>query len=505
MEYTELADYPLPAGTVTEWTPTARESDWVDDDRRLSYVHLEHARRARDVGDQWYSQWIGTAFTIDHPLDEAAMSTTLRRWFARHEAFRSTVIATPRMGMNHVEDEFGRRIIAADRVTIAVERDCEPSTSSAVYERINEHFNTRISPLTWPHCLVTTVEPHDAQGSFLLVFGADHTVMDAYTQVFAIKELTRLYESALLGHDDSLATFGSYLDFSHAERAHGARLGIDTVEVTRWAQFLQAHSGSTATSQPDPMPAFPRPLPAAPAQFSPVPAAESATHSRYQGSLSTWLLDAEQTERFHRACKAAGAPMAAGVYTALSIATHRLTGTGDLRFISPVHTRTELQWGEAAGWFVGLIPVHLRPGNARTFTEAIGPVAECAREYKDLGTVPFHPIADLIGHHTPPQFVVSYIDLRGAEGADQWSDHGARVLRSASASSDEVYFWINRIPSGTNLSARFPSHHPLANNVHEFLRTFNDVLREITESGDTAFDVEAAMSASGGHSGGGRS
>ncbi|GAA1455697.1 condensation domain-containing protein [Williamsia maris] len=501
MEYTELADYPLPAGTVTEWTPAADDHDWADDDRRLSYVHLEHARRAHEVGDEWYSQWIGTAFTIDHPLCADAMAATLQRWFARHEAFRSTVTRHPDVDANHLEDEFGRRIIAADKVSIAIARDEEPSTSSAVYERINELFNTRISPLAWPHCLVTTVEPEDTPGSFLLVFGADHTVMDAYTQVFAIKELTRLYESALLGHDDSLATFGSYLDFSHAERASGARLAADTVEVTRWANFLQAHSDATSITQPDPMPAFPRALPASQSQVGPLTRVET-THSRFQGSLSTWLLDAEQTERFHRASKAAGANMAAGIYTALSITTHRLSGTGDLRFISPVHTRTELQWGEAAGWFVGLIPVHLRPGAARTFSEAIGPVAECAREYKDLGTVPFHPIADLIGHRTPPQFVVSYIDLRGAEGADQWDTHDARVLRSACASSDEVYFWINRIPTGTNLSARFPSHHPGANDVHRFLRTFNDVLLEIVEAGDTGFDVETAMSAPGGQPGG---
>ncbi len=500
MEYTELADYPLPAGIVTEWTPSANDADWVDDERRLSYVHLEHARRAYEIGDEWYSQWIGTAFTIDHPLDAEAMSRTLQRWFARHEAFRSTVTRSPDVEKTRSEDEFGRRIIAADKVSVSIDRDDDSSSSGAVYERINEVFNTRISPLAWPHCIVTTVEPDDAPGSFLLVFGADHTVMDAYTQVFAIKELTRLYESALLGHDDSLATFGSYLDFSHAERASGARLAADTVEVTRWADFLGASANATARTQPDPMPAFPRPLPEKTAT-APVRPLET-THSRFQGSLSTWLLDAEQTERFHRASKAAGANMAAGIYTALSIATHRLSGTGDLRFISPVHTRTELQWGEAAGWFVGLIPVHLRPGAARTFSDAIGPVAECAREYKDLGTVPFHPIADLIGHSTPPQFVVSYIDLRGAEGADQWDTHDARVLRSASASADEVYFWINRIPTGTNLSARFPSHHPGANDVHRFLRTFHDVLLEVVESGDTVFDIETSMSAPAGQPGG---
>ncbi|GAA2068940.1 condensation domain-containing protein [Williamsia deligens] len=489
MEYTELADYPLPSGVVTEWTPTADDADWKSDERRLSYAHLEHARRAAEAGDTWHSEWIGTAFRIGHRLDRDALATTLRRWFARHEAFRSALVhhAEAGVAVGRDEDEFGRRIIAADKVDIVDRRDPEPSSSTRVYLRVDHVFNTRINPLRWPHCLVMTVEPDDDPDSFLIVFGADHTVMDAYTQVFAIKELTRLYESSLHGHDDSLGTFGSYLDFSHAERAHGSRLDRETAEVARWEEFLAPRPDSDC--QPDPMPAFPRPP-----QGRLEDSSADAVEAPYQGSLSRWLLDPEQTEAFNRACKALGSNMQAGVHTALCIANHRTTGTADLRFISPVHTRTELQWGEAAGWFVGLVPTHLRTGDASTFGEAIGAVAASSREHKELGTVPFHPIAELIGHRTPPQFVVSYIDLRGAEGADSWDAMDARVLRSATRSADEVYFWINRIGTGTNLSARYPTSSPAATRVHRFLRAFEEVLLEVAAHGDTTFDASRAGS-----------
>ena len=30
MEYTELADYPLPGGTITTWTPVVDETAWID-------------------------------------------------------------------------------------------------------------------------------------------------------------------------------------------------------------------------------------------------------------------------------------------------------------------------------------------------------------------------------------------------------------------------------------------------------------------------------------------
>ncbi len=259
MEYTELADYPLPAGVVTEWTPTADEHDWASDDRRLSYAHLEHARRAVEIGGDWHSEWIGTAFRIGHRLDRDAMATTLRRWYARHEAFRSALEHTQHVadGEPAREDEFTRRIIAADKVDVLARRDAEPSSSTRVYLRIDHIFNTRITPLRWPHCLVVTVEPTDEDDSFLVVFGADHTVMDAYTQVFAIKELTRLYEAALTGQDDALGVFGSYLDFSHAERATGSRLGREDGRGHPLGPVPVATLRRVVREPADPMPAFP--------------------------------------------------------------------------------------------------------------------------------------------------------------------------------------------------------------------------------------------------------
>ena len=44
MEYTELADYQVPTGAITAWEATADPDSWCADSRRLSYMHLEHAR-----------------------------------------------------------------------------------------------------------------------------------------------------------------------------------------------------------------------------------------------------------------------------------------------------------------------------------------------------------------------------------------------------------------------------------------------------------------------------
>ena len=479
MEYTELADYPMPSGRVTAWQPAVDEGSWIEDPRRLSYMHHEHALRAAHEGDDWYSQWIGTAFLIERPLDHQAFDATVLRWYERHEVFRTSVAL-------QADDDAPLDRITVDMDAISIETRVlgESLSSTAAFEIVNEYFNTTVTPLRWPHCIAVTVEPVDRDDAFLVIFAADHTVMDAYTQVFAINELTAIYEAKLNGTDDGLPDFGSYVDYSDAERALGDRIDASDDAVAQWTDFF-ARAAETPT-QPDPMPTFPIIERAVTTDAASPIRPHRVPDQGFQATLSSWLLDAERTEAFHRVCKAFGANMQAGIYTALAIATERLTGTGRLRFISPIHTRTELRWGEAAGWFVGIVPVHLDPGDARTFGEAITRVAESAGRYRGVGQAPYARIADIIGGTaTPPGLVISYIDLRHAQGADQWSGRSARVLRSANRCADEVYLWINRVPSGTNVSARFPGGDR-ADEVHRFISTFHAVLDEVIDAGDTS-------------------
>ncbi|MGC4962129.1 condensation domain-containing protein [Gordonia sp. DT218] len=478
MEYTELADYPLPGGTLTAWVPEAAPDAWSLDPRRLSYMHVEHANRAAAEGDDWYSQWIGTAFLIERPLDGDAMSETMNRWYARHEAFRTSV--------TDGETDAPQRItLPMESISIGRRPMGDHLSSTEVFERVNEYFNTAVSPLSWPHCIAVTVELDDRDDAFLVVFAADHTVMDAYTQVFAIKELTALYDSVVTGTPDGLAEFGSYVDFSDAERAIGDRIRDTDDAVAGWSRFFA--DADPDSPQPAPMPTFPV-VRSCESDAAPTIIAERTPDRGFQATLSSWLLDADQTAAFNALCKDAGANMQAGIYTALSMAAAKLSGSGELRFINPVHTRTEMKWGEAAGWFVGIIPVHLRPQDATTFRQAITSVATSASDYKGVGAAPFAPIADLIGGDTtPPGLVVSYIDLRHADGADLWDARRARVLRSSTRNADEVYFWINRVPAGTNISSRFPTG-PRADMVHRFISTFQQILTTVIADGDLAYD-----------------
>ncbi|ETA05732.1 MULTISPECIES: condensation domain-containing protein [Gordonia] len=489
MEYTELDDYSMPGGTVTAWEPTVEASEWQTDSRQLSYMHLEHARRAVRERDDWYSQWIGTAFRIQRPLDREAFSRTLLAWYRRHEAFRTSVRVHD---AGNPQGDLTRITVAADAISVRERAFGSDLAPAEVSELVTEYFNTTVTPLAWPHCIAVTVEtPGDDEG-FLVVFAADHTVMDAYTQVFAIRELTALYLAEVTGDPHGLAAFGSYLDFSDAERRLGEQIDANNAAVSQWRNFFD---DTTTAVQPEPIPRFPQF--AVPADAPRTITAQRSPAEGFQTTLSHWLLDPAETKRFDAICKAAGSSMTAGIYTALSMTAAALTGSADLRFISPVHTRNAIEWGEAVGWFVGIIPVAVRPGRPLRFTDALTTVAATSAQYKDVGGAPFAPVAELIGGDvTPPGFVVSYIDLRHAEGSTEWEPRAARVLRSATRDADEVYFWINRIPTGVNVSSRFPAEGAPA--VETFLSVFHAILKQIVTDGDCEYTYRTAELVAGG-------
>lgn len=304
--------------------------------------------------------------------------------------------------------------------------------------------------------------------------------------MFAIDEVIALYDAEFTGAGTAvdLPDFGSYIDFSEAERARTEHATVADPAVHEWRRFFNSYT-ETAATQPDRMPGCPRPA---------VGGADGgAPASSHQASLSSWILDADQTDRFHRTCKAAGATMQAGVYTALTVAAQRHAGDPQLRLINPIHTRSDAQWSGSAGWFVDIVPVHLKTGGARTFGQALRTVAASALTYQSVSATPYSVVAQLLDDPATgqaPQFVVSYIDLRGAPGAAHWARRRARVLRSATNQAPEVYLWINRVPAGTNISARFPSG-AAGSAISDFISVFTGIVREIADVGDVEYLPEA--------------
>ncbi|WP_278314594.1 condensation domain-containing protein [Lolliginicoccus levis] len=449
MEYTELDQYPLPDGRLTTWTPVVARDAWAPDARPLSSAHREHCDRADRTTDRpGRGSWIGSAFRIERPYSAEAMRTLISAWFARHEALRTTVVPAPA--------GWARQTVPADAIDAVPVPVTRARTGAEARDFLSEQFETALSPLAWPHCILATLEPSGDAGSFLCIFGADHSVMDAYSQVIAISELRALYNDIVDGTSRTTAkTFGSHLDFAVVEQQACDALAPDAPAVHAWREFLDQHDEQ-----------FPA--------FAPV---EPATTPSRQASISRWLLTPDEAHALNTACRANGISSQAGILAALALAHARTSGDTTFSTIMPVHTRVHESWAESMGWFVNIVPLTLSVAHGNDLPGALRSATRALAATKPLALAPFARVAKLLGTTATPRFVVSYVDIRYLPEADRMPDIQGRALRSDSYSSNEVYFWINRTPHGLNVSTRYPSTPQAHQAIEAFLSELTTVLR----------------------------
>ncbi|MBD8506483.1 Aureobasidin A1 biosynthesis complex [Hoyosella sp. G463] len=454
MEYTELDQYPLPDGRLTTWTPVVARGAWAPDARPLSSAHREHCDRADRTTDRpGRGSWIGSAFRIERPYSPEAMRALITTWFARHEALRTTVLPTPA--------GWARQTLPVDAIDAVPVPVLRARTGAEARDFLTEQFETALSPLSWPHCILATVEPGPLEpgsddGSFLCIFGADHSVMDAYSQVIAISELRALYNDIVDGtHHTTAKAYGSHLDFAVVEQKACEALTTEAPAVQAWRDFLAQHDHQ-----------FPA--------FGPV---EPATATSRQASLSRWLLDLDEAQALNTACRAHGFSSQAGILAALALAQARTGGGTRFSTIMPVHTRVHESWAESMGWFVNIVPLELTVAHGNDLPGALQSATRALAATKPLALAPFARVAELLGTTATPRFVVSYVDIRYLPEADRMPDIQGRALRSNSYSSNEVYFWINRTPHGLNVSTRYPDTPQAHLAIEMFLSELATVLR----------------------------
>ncbi|KAA9162023.1 Aureobasidin A1 biosynthesis complex [Amycolatopsis acidicola] len=448
MEYTELSAYPLPDGTLTTWAPVCEKASWHDDERGISYDHEAHLR------DAVPGAWIGSVMRIPLRYDAGAVRRALRAWIARHEALRTTVRSTG--GEN---PGWQRRSVAATEVDVRAEERGNVTTNTA-HDVLTEYF-AAVSPSSWPHCLFATVtEPGGA--AFTVAFGADHSVMDAYSQLLWFQEFHSLYSRALSGeHDTALAAaeVGSHVDHSAAARSLAAVIDEQDPAVRRWHEFL-------AGPEDYRFPGYP------------AAAGSAGDPGMPQHSLSRWAIGPEDAERLERLCRGLGTGTQSGALAALALAARSLTGDTRLPFVMPMHTRHEREHADAVGWYVGLCPVAIELGAAPDFAGAVAQARAAVSGARGCAKTSFSRTADILGIEDTPRFVVSYVDVRGVPGATRWPEWNARALRSPEPSRDEVYLWLVHSAHGISVSARCArSDHALAA-VEELIDGFATQVRE---------------------------
>ena len=469
MEFTELADFAISAGTMTEWIPsvgphaaTPALAGWQPDERPTSYVHEAHLRNSLASPRRGRESWLGAAFEIEGPLDKTAFRRAVLAWIDRHESMRSHA---------SIDEESGLlfRVTAAEGAIDIwqVEQEC-CEHSSEVFDHLQYLFDEYTSPLAWPAYAFVTLEPLEERtptgehNRITVFFSADHSIIDGLSTVLVAHEISALYAEARDGTPAQLFEAGSYLDFGVSERRIHAELEHTHDAVIAWKRFLDDGDGE--------LPAFPLDI------------GEPNARDAPQSGLSAWVLDADRADALSVACRKTGSSLFAGLLVALAVAGAELSGTTQFRTITPVHTRDQPQWASSLGWFVGLCPLAFDIDGAESFGAIVAAASEQVTATKPIARVPLDRVFGALGTSAKPRFVVSFMDVRFAPMADHWHDWNARALRSKQYDHD-VYIWINRTPRGLNISARYPNNEAATTNVHRYVGALRRILDDVVDTG----------------------
>ncbi|MFC4128146.1 condensation domain-containing protein [Nocardia rhizosphaerae] len=475
MEYTHLSDFQIRDGALTVWTPEIDgPGRWYDDERPLASVHSQYLGFLDPEDPRpGRGRWIGTVFEMDAPLDHQDWARTLELWHDRHEGFRTTVSTNGDGEYHRITTDPGTVRLAAVGVEDLTDGD-------RINEFLCETLELRLSPLVWPHLLVATVA-HDTD-DFTVLVGADHSVLDAYSQAVLILELRTLYTAVRTGGEirDS-ATFGSAADYAAIERAAAEDLTPDSPAVAVWRDFV----GTPGS----PMPRF--------AEGLVVPL--DGEHA--QPSVSRTLLSLAELEEVEAALDTHRHRLSVTVFAALAMASREVFGDNRFRTIMPIATRPDLSWLESMGWFVNVVPVDITLPADAEMGAALAVTRAALKRAHLCNDASWGRSLAMAGALEGPTFGASFLDIRMLPDYELVADLRGRTLRAVSYSTDEVYFWVVRGPDGLYVSTRYPAGLP-AEVMDRFLLAFARAIYAVTALSAPAEDAvpvagaaQAAMSA----------
>ncbi|WP_336082253.1 condensation domain-containing protein [Nocardia sp. SSK8] len=468
MEYTHLSEFQIRSGELSLWTPEVTAADaWSDDDRPLASVHEQYLGFLDPEDPRpGRGRWIGTIFEMDAPLDARAWARTLELWHDRHEGFRTTVAPTGDGGYHRITTEPGTVRVTATAVPGLTDGD-------EINEYLADTLELRLSPLIWPHLLVATVA-HDTD-DFTVLVGADHSVLDAYSQAVLILELRTLYTAVTTGGEirDS-ATFGSAADYAVFERAAAEELGPDSPAVGVWREFL----GTPGSPMP---------------RFAEGRVADLAGEHA-QPSVSRTLLDLAQLEEVEAALDRIKHRLSVTVFAALAVASREVFGENRFRTVMPIATRPDLSWLESMGWFVNVVPVDVTLPAGADMAAALDVTRGALKRAHLCDDASWGRSLAMVGAVEGPVYGASFLDIRMLPDYELVADLRGRTLRAVSYSTDEVYFWVVRGPEGLYLSTRYPAGLP-AEVMDRFLSEFARALYAVTTLAAPVADIAAAVDA----------
>lgn len=437
------------SGPVITWTASAAARQAVAtapaDDLPATFQQTGHLRSAfygRQLGRQMPRLMV-VAWDVPGVCDVAAMTEAITTHVRRHDTYRSAFA---------VQDGVitRRTLVDPDRIEFT------PALAGLMGpEQIREHVATTTpNTLDWDCFSFGVIQKAD---HFTVYASIDHLHIDGMSNGLIYLDIHVAYSALAAGRPVELPEIGGYRDYSARQQATIASMTLESREIRDWIDFARDVDGQ--------WPSFPLPL-----------GDNGATGA---GSfVEIELLDAEQTEAFDTACRAAGARFSGGVMACAALAEHRLTGTETYHGFTPSDTRTRGTDDMCVGWFASLFPVTV-PVADNDFATAARAAQASFDASKHLAAVPFECVAalgslDELGIKLPtrPSMMLSYIDFRRLPCAELFEQSNFGTYGD-NLSHGGINMWINRHAHATTVTVSLPD----TAEAHESVRWYLGVLK----------------------------
>ncbi|MFE9773423.1 condensation domain-containing protein [Streptomyces sp. NPDC005931] len=460
---TEISDYDIQPGLLVEfWARPRLPGEPPDDSRPPSYLQEAHVRSvdAMRRAGCWSPSWLAMAFDLPGKVGVEQLGSVLSAWIDHHEAVRS--------GFRFADKHLRRFTYASGDLVVRPRVVGRFSSGRAVGVHLEAVFDRATDPLAGRPPFLGAAVVRERSTTVFTAF--DHSLTDGYSCSLVPHEVHELHSALLADRDPDLEPAGSHADYSAAERAEADGMEADHPGVQIWQRFLDRTGGVH--------PEFPLEL-GVPAGQAP----ESA------GRLED-VMSAPGAEAFEAVCRQAGGRFHTGLLAACAIAAFEAGGSQDFCTTVPMHTRFEPQWVLSQGWYVNVLPVHIRVGATESFTEVFARATAAMHTALRAVRVPSIRACQLIGASPAPRFTVSYMDLRVVPGIEKWPRWNTRCL-GKSDRGDHVFMWFHHGPEGVSVTTAHPETAVARNNVAAYVHRVRHVMNTVATTG--GYEVRRPM------------
>lgn len=471
MKITALDSWHSAPGTTIEWHPTvdsvARTAHASPTSGGLTFLAENHVRGAHVSARNGrpHLSYIGSGTTLDGVLNEAAMTSALTQFVARHSILR--------MWFDVEGGTVVSRSLPADAVEFEATVGSRLTNAADVHDHIRARLGAETRSDSYPGFAFGAIVRED---DFSIFFGADHALSDGSSQALALTEIVGLYRRALADPEDTStpvaeSASGGFAEYAQIEATLAAAHVAGTSEFTAWKD--------TFTRNDLQMPRFALDLGLAPGETAPVKPIELP------------LLDRAGIAGFDRACKAAGGRFLAGLYAALAITDHELGGVDNYYGMTVFDCRAMLPtYAADQGWICSFAPVEFAVSGASTFSELVPRANVGYERAKKLATVPVGAaMAAMMAAGASPEAVVtapnmlSYIDFRWFPGCgDDAYDRG--FIFTGEGRTGNASLWINRDHDSVYLGSQTPDTPFAQYQVRRYFEHLAAVIDRVAQIGE---------------------